>query len=264
MISDTAIVPWGVEALSKTFPAPVTGNTMLLEGSNGQAHAIAMEMVCSEISSGRPVHWIDGGMLLDPSKIIPILTRKSGSSNDLRLLQGCRAFTAHQMLDLVRRAQNDVNSMDNHRNIRLVIITELIRMFADTQVRRSEGQAMLGECLSLINALSRCKNILILMTMTSGGKSAIYGGLSNKMRKYADERVSVFSYNGTDVVATHHNLEISCSPIQNLQHCITLNDFHPVIHSSNLVCTRPPFDNKSSEIPNGDNMESVARRASAS
>ena len=42
------------------------------------SHNLVSEMICDEICSGRPIHWIDGGMALDPSGLIPMLSKRGG------------------------------------------------------------------------------------------------------------------------------------------------------------------------------------------
>ena len=133
----TNLISWGAVGLSSSFPKPATGRTLLLAGKRNCTHAVAFEMICDEICSGRIVHWIDGGMALDPSRLIPLLSKRGSSPEKLRLLQGCRAFTAHQMVDLVRRAKEDIRSNAQESEIRLVLITDLIGMFGDMQVRLS-------------------------------------------------------------------------------------------------------------------------------
>ena len=80
----------------------------------------------------------------------------------------------------------------------------------------------------------------------------------------ADDKVSIASYDGTNIVATHHNLQITANPIQSLAASVSLRDFYVSNQSSRVVCIRPPLDKVSSDTPNGERMEQDARRASAS
>ena len=260
----TSLISWGVVGLSSSFPRPATGRTLLLAGKRNYTHAVAFEMICDEICSGRTVHWIDGGMALDPSRLIPLLSKRGSSPEKLRLLQGCRAFTAHQMVDLVRRAKEDIRPNVQESEIRLVLITDLVGMFGDMQVRRAEGISMLSESLERIKSLAQSRNVLVVMTMPEPRTNDVQRGLPARMNECADDKVSIASYDGTNIVATHHNLQISANPIQSLAASVSLRDFYASDHSSRVVCMRPPLDNVSSDTPNGERMEQDARRASAS
>jgi hypothetical protein len=261
---DSNLISWGVPGLSASFPKPATGRTLLLEGAKKYSHNLVSEMICDEICSGRPIHWIDGGMALDPSGLIPMLSKRGRPPDELRLLRGCRAFTAHQMVDLVRRARGDIRPREGESEIRLVVITDLASMFGDMQVKRAEGKSMLSESLGLIKSLSRTQNVLVVMTMPVPRDCDPYKPLYAQMNDHADDKVSVPFYDGTNIVATHHSLQVSASSIQTLSTRVSLRDFYGTSHSSKVVCMRPPLDNVSSETPNGESIEKEARRASAS
>ena len=78
----TNLISWGAVGLSSSFPKPATGRTLLLAGKRNYTHAVAFEMICDEICSGRTVHWIDGGMALDPSRLIPLLSKRGSSQRN--------------------------------------------------------------------------------------------------------------------------------------------------------------------------------------
>ena len=63
-------VSWGVRNLSMAIPGPETGGILLVEGGKRAGLALCRVMLCEVISAGRPVHWVDGGMSLDPSALI--------------------------------------------------------------------------------------------------------------------------------------------------------------------------------------------------
>ena len=79
-------------------------------GGGGKRAGLSLcrEMLCQEIYAGRPVHWIDGGMSLDPSALIRPLSDRGRTPSSLSLLRTCRAFTAHQMHELVSRLERDL------------------------------------------------------------------------------------------------------------------------------------------------------------
>ena len=70
-----------------------------LEGGKYQTAEIAYGLATKEISAGKKVYWVDGGSLLDPSRITSPSLMKS--IDYLDRLSACRAFTAHQMLSLI-------------------------------------------------------------------------------------------------------------------------------------------------------------------
>ena len=123
---------------------------------------------------------------------------------------------------------------------------------------------MLSESLERIKSLAQSRNVLVVMTMPEPRTNDVQRGLPARMNECADDKVSIASYDGTNIVATHHNLQISANPIQSLAASVSLRDFYASDHSSRVVCMRPLLDSVSSDTPNGERMEQDARRASAS
>ena len=234
---------------------------MLLAGKRNYTHAVAFEMICDEICSGRIVHWIDGGMALDPSSDATCSPRGGRSPEKLRLLQRMPGFhsTSDGGSGQTRRRTSRSNAQESE--IRLVLITDLIGMFGDMQVRRAEGISMLSESLERIKSLAQSRNVLVVMTMPEPRANDVQRGLPARMNECADDKVSIASYDGTNIVATHHNLQISANPIQSLAASVSLRDFYASNHSSRVVCMRPPLDSVSSDTPNGE--EDGARRSTS-
>ena len=74
-----------------------------LEGGKYQTAEIAYVLASQEISMGNKVYWVDGGSLLDPTRIELLSLRDPVSYLDS--LHACRAFTAHQMSEIFRRME---------------------------------------------------------------------------------------------------------------------------------------------------------------
>ena len=158
-------VSWGIRNLSTTVPGPETGGILLVEGGKSLGLALCREMLCEEIYEGRPVHWIDGGMSLDPSALIRPLSDRGRNPSSLSLLRTCRAFTAHQMHELVSRLEEDLLVFEDGGDVRLVVLSDLAGMFADNQVKKAEGIAMLENCLRVSKSIAEEKNLLVVITV---------------------------------------------------------------------------------------------------
>ena len=121
---------------------------------------------------------------------------------------------------------------------------------------------MLSESLERIKSLAQSRNVLVVMTMPEPGPMT-FKGLPARMNECADDKVSIASYDGTNIVATHHNLQISANPIQSLAASVSLRDFYASDHSSRVVCMRLHWI-ACLQIRRTERMEQDARRASAS
>lgn len=256
-------VSWGVNEMSLIFPRPKTGTAMLIEGPRQLSLRFVIEMLCEEISSDSPVYWVDGGMSLDPSALIRPLSARGMPASRIELLRACRAFTAHQMVDLLRRLDGEIRTCAYREKPRLVVITDLTKMFADRQLIEAESRAMLKECLDTIQTLSRNMNLLFVLTLAESDASRNQKNMADKIRRVADERITIKSWKEEHIVATNHMLGLTTSPMVTVPFSATLLDFYLEDHSSIVVCTSPPFNKISSVMPNGESIDSEARSASA-
>ena len=263
MASEQDSVSWGVNEMSLIFPRPKTGTSVLIEGSRQSSLRLVIEMLCEEISSDSPVYWLDGGMSLDPSALICPLSARGMPASRIELLRACRAFTAHQMVDLIRRLDEEIRTYAGRGKPRLVVITDLTKMFADRQLNRAESRAMLEECLDTIQMLSRNMNLLFVLTLAESDASLNQRNMADKIRRKVDERITIKSWKEEHIVATNHMLDLTTSPMVTAPFRVTLLDFYPGDQSSIVVCTSPPFNKISSVMPNGESMDSEARSASA-
>ena len=263
MASEQDSISWGVNEMSLVFPRPKTGTAVLIEGQRQSSLRFVIEMLCEEISADSPVYWVDGGMSLDPSALIQPLSARGLPASRIGLLRACRAFTAHQMVDLLRRLDEEMRTYADRGKPRLVVITDLARMFADRQLNRAESQAMLEECLDTIQMLSKNMNLLFVLTLVESDVPRNQGNIVDKIRRVVDERITIKSWKEEHLVATNHMLDLSASPMVTAPFSATLLDFYTADQSSIVVCTSPLFNNISSVMSNGESMDSEARSASA-
>ena len=247
-----------------TVPGPKTGGILLVEGGKSVGLALCREMLCEEIYAGRPVHWIDGGMSLDPSALIRPLSDRGRNPSSLSLLRTCRAFTAHQMHELISRLEEDLLVFEDGGDVRLVVLSDLAGMFADNQVKKAEGIAMLENCLRVSKSIAEEKNLLVVITVVRKRSPSLPKTMISTMRGQADDRISLISYRGGQMTARLDSLGITVRPLSNRVPYPRLSDFTGETQSSSDVCTEPPLESLSSERPNGDSKDDAARSASAS
>ena len=124
-MSNELNVSWGVRSLKSSLPSPEVGGMLLIEGLKRSTRYLTRHMICEELVKGRPVHWIDGGMGLDPSTLIRPLAHKKKGIELLDNLYACRGFTAHQMAEIIKRLASK-NSDDNLRKGRLIVVSDLL------------------------------------------------------------------------------------------------------------------------------------------
>ena len=257
-------VSWGVRNLSMAIPGPETGGILLVEGGKRAGLALCREMLCEEIYAGRPVHWIDGGMSLDPSALIRPLSDRGRTSSSLSLLRTCRAFTAHQMHELVSRLERDLLVFEDGGDVRLVVLSDLASMFADSQVKKAEGIAMLESCLRVSKEVAEEKGLLVVITVVRSRSPPLPKTMISAMRGQADDRIALISYRGGQMTARLDSLGVTVRPLSNRAPYPRLSDFTGEAQSSREVCTEPPLESLSSDSPNGDSKDEAARSASAS
>ena len=178
------------------IPGPETGGILLVEGGKRAGLSLCREMLCQEIYAGRPVHWIDGGMSLDPSALIRPLSDRGRTPSSLSLLRTCRAFTAHQMHELVSRLERDLLVFEDGGDVRLVVLSDLASMFADSQVKKAEGIAMLESCLRVSKEVAEEKGLLVVITVVRRRSPPLPKTMISVMRGQADDRISLISYGG--------------------------------------------------------------------
>mgnify|MGYP004238062993 FL=1 len=133
-----------------------------LEGGKTQTADIAYRLATKEIERGGTVYWVDGGSLLDPTRIIPSTSQPS--TIHLDRLQACRAFTAHQMAEIFKRMEKPRDGESPLEDGSLLIVTNAHSMFLDTQLGVVEGNMLLRNTLHRIRRISRTRGLAVLMT----------------------------------------------------------------------------------------------------
>ena len=133
-----------------------------LEGGRTQTADIAYRLSAKEIERGNTVYWVDGGSLLDPTRIIPPTSQPS--TIDLDRLQACRAFTAHQMAEIFRRMEKAEGGESPLEDGSLLVVTSAHSMFLDNQLGVVEGNMLLRNTLHRIRRISRTGNLAVVMT----------------------------------------------------------------------------------------------------
>ena len=141
-----------------------------LEGGKYQTAEIAYGLATKEISAGKKVYWVDGGSLLDPSRITSPSLMKS--IDYLDRLSACRAFTAHQMSEIFRRMERPRDEGATVEEESLLIVTSAHSMFLDTQLGIVEGNMLLRNTLQRIRRISRTRRLAVLITIDRGNNRA--------------------------------------------------------------------------------------------
>ena len=133
-----------------------------MEGGKTQTADVAYRLSAKEIERGNTVYWVDGGSLLDPTRIIPPTSKPS--TVDLDRLQACRAFTAHQMAEIFRRMEKAEGGESPLEDGSLLVVTSAHSMFLDNQLGVVEGNMLLRNTLHRIRRISRTGNLAVVMT----------------------------------------------------------------------------------------------------
>ena len=262
-MSNKPNVSWGVRSLKSSLPSPEVGGMLLIEGLKRSTRYLTRHMICEELVKGRPVHWIDGGMGLDPSTLIRPLAHKKKGIELLDNLYACRGFTAHQMAEIIKRLASK-NSDDNLRKGRLIVVSDLASMFADSQVKRAEGSAMLKDSLSDIQYIAKKWNSLVLVTVNYQSKPFLSKSMKSELKNSANDRLTILSQSKSTISAKLHSIDMTVQPLEKRNPQVSLQDFILPHHMSKVVCTEPLETNSSSDNPKGDNNAEAARKASVS
>jgi hypothetical protein len=160
-----------------------------LEGEREQTAEIAYKIACEDIQEGHTVYWIDGGSLLDPSRMISPISNTKISQGYLNNLYACRAFTAHQMAEIFKRIEEANEKTKKLEEDSLMIITELHAMFSDSQLSTVEGTMLLTNTLHRIKTISKDRGLTVLITANKNNNRPTPRNIKQIMRDSADEYV---------------------------------------------------------------------------
>jgi|GEM_PF-437382 hypothetical protein len=252
---------WGMGFLDTEYPKIETGETVLIRGRRSSNEILINHMICEELSKRQPVYWIDGGMRLDPSLLIPTLLKKNGKITNLDYLYASRGFTAHQMLEIIKRLAREKENKKGLHSGRLIIISDLVNMFMDEQVSSSEGKSMLKKSLSYIKEIAMEYNSAVILTIGSKQESFLSHAMRDVLESEIKDSISIISQSREIMILESKSTGIVVNPLITQNYISDLQEVDIDNQVSKVVWTHPLESISSSEIPKGDKSAKVARRA---
>ena len=252
---------WGMGFLDTEYTKIETGETVLIRGRRSSNEILINHMICEELSKRQPVYWIDGGMRLDPSLLIPTLLKKNGKITNLDYLYASRGFTAHQMLEIIKRLAREKENKKGLHSGRLIIISDLVNMFMDEQVSSSEGKSMLKKSLSYIKEIAMEYNSAVILTIGSKQESFLSHAMRDVLESEIKDSISIISQSREIMILESKSTGIVVNPLITQNYISDLQEVDIDNQVSKVVWTHPLESISSSEIPKGDKSAKVARRA---
>jgi hypothetical protein len=252
---------WGMGFLDTEYPKIETGETVLIRGRRSSNEILINHMICEELSKRQPVYWIDGGMRLDPFLLIPTLLKKNGKITNLDYLYASRGFTAHQMLEIIKRLAREKENKKGLHSGRLIIISDLVNMFMDEQVSSSEGKSMLKKSLSYIKEIAMEYNSAVILTIGSKQESFLSHAMRDVLESEIKDSISIISQSREIMILESKSTGIVVNPLITQNYISDLQEVDIDNQVSKVVWTHPLESISSSEIPKGDKSAKVARRA---
>jgi hypothetical protein len=252
---------WGMGFLDTEYPKIETGETVLIRGRRSSNEILINHMICEELSKRQPVYWIDGGMRLDPSLLIPTLLKKNGKITNLDYLYASRGFTAHQMLEIIKRLAREKENKKGLHSGRLIIISDLVNMFMDEQVSSSEGKSMLKKSLSYIKEIAMEYNSAVILTIGSKQESFLSHAMRDVLESEIKDSISIISQSREIMILESKSTGIVVNPLITQNYISDLQEVDIDNQVSKVVWTHPLESISSSEIPKGDKSAKVALRA---
>ena len=167
------------------------------------------------------------------------------------------------MAEIIKRLASKTSD-DNLRKGRLIVVSDLASMFADSQVKRAEGSAMLKESLSDIQYIAKKWNSLVLVTVNYQSKPFLSKSMKSELKNSANDRLTILSQSKSTISAKTTFNRYDCTTIRKRNPQVSLQDFILPDHMSKVVWTEPLETNSSSDNPKGDNNAEAARKASVS
>jgi hypothetical protein len=260
--------------LDLQLPRLKTGTLLLLEQERREMMPLVHRMVCDELAEARPVHWIDGGMMFDPSRILSLLLWRDCPSDAMDRLHVCRGFTVHQTAAIVERLAVEATEESPPERLsegRLVVASDLARMFADPQVNQAEGRALLRKTLEDLRTTAETSDLLVVITTCRQTTPILPKALRANLEHAADDclrtsRVVRGERRGRGSTFLLHLASIGLKvPWAGLDEGQTsLLEFRLHTHIASEVCTDLPPLIPSSDQPNGAKSAVAARMARGS
>ena len=167
----------------------IKSGIVYLEGEKEKTAEIAYRLAFEDIQEGHIVYWIDGGSLLDPSRMISSISNTKISQGYLNNLHACRAFTAHQMAEIFKRIEEANEETKKLQEDSLMIITELHAMFSDSQLNTAEAIMLLTNTFHRIKTISKDRSLTVLITANKHNNRPTSRNIKQIMRDNADEYV---------------------------------------------------------------------------
>ena len=252
---------WGMGFLDTEYPKIETGETVLIRGRRSSNEILINHMICEELSKRQPVYWIDGGMRLDPSLLIPTLLKKNGKITNLDYLYASRGFTAHQMLEIIKRLAREEENEKRLHSGKLIIISDLVNMFMDEQVSSSEGKSMLKKSLSYIKEIAMEYNSAVILTIGLKQESFLSHPMRDILESEIKDSITIISQSREITFLESESTGIVINPLITQNYISNLQELDIDNQVSKVVWIHPLESISSSEIPNGDKSAKVARRA---
>ncbi len=265
-----APISWGDPAIDLVLPRPATPSMLLIEQERKEFRGVLLRMVADELAAGRPVHWIDGGMGFDPSPLLPLLRmRGCHDRSALRRFHICRGFTAHQTASIVERLAREASSDNAPKRIaagRLIIASDLPRMFMDAQLKAAEARSLLRATIEQCRRLSRSSSSLLLITSRRYSSPPLSRDMRLMLSQEVDDvlRLSGIGrgrrgYNSMrlHLASLDRGMVWARLPLGQT----SLLEFRQT-HASSVVCNFEPPATLSSLQPNGESRAVAARTAS--
>ena len=252
---------WGMGFLDTEYPKIETGETVLIRGRISSNEILINHLICEELSKRQPVYWIDGGMRLDPSLLIPTLLKKNGKITNLDYLYASRGFTAHQMLEIIKRLAREKENKKRLHSGKLIIISDLVNMFMDEQVSSSEGKSMLKKSLSYIKEIAMEYNSAVILTIGLKQESFLSHPMRDILESEIKDSISIISQSREIMVLESKSTGIVVNPLITQNYISDLQEVDIDNQVSKVVWAHPLESISSSEIPKGDKSAKVARRA---
>ena len=265
-------ISWGDSAINLVLPQPKASSVLLIDQDEKEFENSLLRIVANELSESRSVYWVDGGMAFDPSSLLPLL-RIRGCDNHQALsnFHICRGFTAHQTTSIIQRLANEAGSKDppnSMREGRIIVISEIPRMFMDTQLKKSEGRSLLKATLQRCRDISKDSNSLVILTSSRNLSPPLSMEMLDILRKSSDDtlRVSEIRLKKYNRGLVRKRLHLSSVDREMIWAQLPLGQTSLLeyrhIQTSRLDCLIDPAATASSFQPKGDSMEVAARTAS--
>ena len=161
-------ISWGDSAIDLVLPKPKVPSVLLIDQHRKEFQGALLRMVANDLSESIPVHWIDGGMAFDPSPLLPLLRIRGCKNREvLSNFHICRGFTAHQTASIIQRLSNEAGSKNSPNRLiegRIIVISQIPRMFMDAQLKKSERRSLLKATLQRCRDISKDSNSLVVLT----------------------------------------------------------------------------------------------------